>query len=143
MKKQILLISVATLLLSACSTTPTDPNWRPDMTTANFGKYPTNYPEIVQKWGNNNLDNPKSVTYLAISSPRMEYIVTNSEKQEATFGYSVCADISGMKTTNYYKPISKHWFFIRDGKVIEQRNLDYGYNHVIYRDHKVNCDDAS
>jgi len=37
----------------------------------------------------------------------------------------------------------KYWFFIRNGKVIEQRDLEYGYNKVIYRDHKINCDETN
>lgn len=141
MKKQLIIIGFAAIL-AACSSKPTDPNWRPDMTTANFGKYPTNFAEIIQKWGNKNFNDPEIVSYLTMSAPRQEYLVTDSEKQEATFGYSVCVDISGVKTTGYYKPIAKHWFFIRDNKVVEHRNLDYGYSRVLFRDHKINCDDG-
>lgn len=141
--KKIISITSFALFLAACSSTPTDPNWRPDMNNANFGKYPTNYPELIKNWGDDNFDNPKTISYLSISSPREEYIVNDSEKQEATFGYSVCANIGGIKSEGYYKPFKKYWFFIRNGKVLEQRDLDYSYNKVIYRDHKVNCDDPN
>ncbi|RKS87264.1 hypothetical protein DES39_0484 [Orbus hercynius] len=141
--KKMLSLTGLVLVLAACSSITTDPNWRPDMTNANFGKYPTNYPEIIKTWGDDHFDNPKAVSYVSMSSPREEYIVTDSEKQQANFGYSVCANIGGVKSDSYYKPFKKYWFFIRNGKVVEQRDLEYGYNKVIYRDHKINCDDAN
>ena len=140
--KKILTISTLACLLIACSgTKSTDPNWRPDLTHADFGSYPTNYPEIIKKWGKKFFDNPKSINYLSISSPREESLVTDSENQEAIYGYSVCANINGIKNEGYYKPFKKYWFFIRNGKVIEHRDIDFAYNKVIYREHKVNCDD--
>ncbi|WP_392551644.1 hypothetical protein RHO13_02070 [Orbus wheelerorum] len=142
MKKALGIVSLV-WLLAACSSTPTDPNWRPDMTNANFGKYPTNYPELIKKWGDNHFDDAKAVSYVSMSSPREEYLVEDSEKQQAIFGYSVCANIGGVKSEGYYKPFKKYWFFIRNGKVVEQRDLEYGYNKVIYRDHKINCDETN
>lgn len=142
MKRMISVVGF-TLFLAACSSTNTDPNWRPNMTDANFGNYPTNYPELIKNWGSDHFDNPKEINYLSITAPRQEYIVTDSENQKATFGYSVCANIGGVKSESYYKPFKKYWFFIRNGKVIEQRDLDSSYNKVIYKEHKVNCDDPN
>ncbi|WP_392562002.1 hypothetical protein RHO12_00400 [Orbus sturtevantii] len=141
--KKYLSIASLVCLLAACSSTPTDPNWRPDMVGANFGKYPTNYPELIKQWGSNHFDDAKAINYVSMSSPREEYLVEDSEKQQAIFGYSVCVNIGGVKSEGYYKPFKKYWFFIRNGKVIEQRDLEYGYNKVIYRDHKINCDDVN
>lgn len=141
MKKVILIISFAFLLVACSSQKPTDPNWRPDLTTANFGKYPTNYPVIIKKWGEKNFDNHNMISYLSMSNPREEYLVINPDDKDVIYGYSVCAIIGGIKNESYYKPFKKYWFFIRDGKIIDQRDLDAGYNTVIYRDHKINCDD--
>lgn len=141
--KKILIVSSLCLILAACSSTPTDANWRPDMSSANFGKYPTNFAEIIKKWGKDNFDDAKSLTYLSMSSPREEYLMIDSTKKEVVYGYSVCANVSGAKSQGYYQPFQKQWYFIRDGKVIEQRDLQYGYNRVIYRDHTINCDDPA
>lgn len=142
MKKIIFLIG-SILLLNACSSNePTDPNWRPDISQANLGKYPTQYPDIIKTWGNKNFDQATTAHYLTISTPRAEYLVTNSEKQEAVFGYAVCANISGLKSSGSYKPFQKHWFFIRNNEVIEHRDLTYGYNWIIYKDHKISCEDG-
>ncbi|GAA5108675.1 hypothetical protein GCM10023211_11220 [Orbus sasakiae] len=142
MKKVLGIVSLA-FIISACSSTPSDPNWRPDMHNADFGKYPTHYPQLIKAWGDDHFDDSATISYLSMSSPREEYIVKDSEKQQAIFGYSICANIGGVKSEGYYKPFKKYWFFIRNGKVVEQRDLEYSYNKVIYRDHKINCDDAN
>ncbi|XKM14460.1 hypothetical protein RCS94_04605 [Orbaceae bacterium ac157xtp] len=139
MKKMAFICGLCCLVIGCSSTT--DPNWRPDMTTANFGKYPTNYPEIIKNWGGNHFDNAKSINYLSLSTPREEYLVTDSEKQQAIYGYSVCANIAGIKSEGMFKPFKQYWFFIRNGKVIEQRDIEFSYNRVIYKEHKINCDD--
>lgn len=140
MKKIIFTFGIALLAIACSSNKSIDPNWRPELTNANFGQYPINYPTIIKQWSKKHFNDSQTINLVSISNPHEEYLVTNVENQEVVYGYSVCAILSGIEYTDYYKPFSHYWFFIRDNKIIEQRDIDIAYNKVIYRDHKINCE---
>ena len=116
--RQILTIMLFIFMLTGCAVgLQSGGGWQPAMEGAEFGAYPTDYPNIVKHWYVQHLKSPDSAKIVEISSPQQDFIVLDPLKEKAAFGYSVCAHVKARNTDGRYNAIQK--LLIRDGRVVE------------------------
>jgi hypothetical protein len=154
-RKLNILVVILMLALSACASAPKNtyvhdmPLAPLNLKNANFGAYPSEVAYILKAWGEGLLKDPESARYSNISKPRKEYIYEN---RAPVYGYSVCATVNAKNSYGGYVGNKRHWFFIRDGKVLRSKDLEEHFEGPAYLyvpttlisiNHYVNCSDGN
>lgn len=119
-----LLWGMAFAMLAGCLGTAAaqdDPPIVPDIATADFGQYPSDYVSLIKSWAETNLKDPYSAKYVRISIPRREWAVAN---KQPIYGWSVCAMINAKNSYGAYAGVETYWFFIRDGQIVRSQDTD-------------------
>lgn len=124
---------------SAQHTPPAKEEWKPDPIGQDYGRYPTNYEEIVKPWYQTHLKDPDSAKFVSFSKPRKENAVINVDKKEAAYGYSTCVSVNAKNSYGGYTGAQTTWFLIRNDQIVTTRDMRLG---IIYRGHPINCADG-
>jgi len=110
---------------------------------ADYGTYPADYEVVIKAYMETTLKDPESARYSDFSKPRKEHIITNVDAKEATYGYSACVLVNAKNSYGGYTGNHRYWFFLRDGKIIRNNDVDSGYfGKIIYQGRNVNCQDG-
>lgn len=127
--KIISLVSIATILLTGCATTPQeDPvqkeaerAWLRSLQEAQdgFGPHPDNYQEIIKEYMSKSLKDPDSARYSEFRSLANDLKIVDMKRRIAVLGYSTCVDINAKNSYGGYTGAKRHWFLIRDGQVVD------------------------
>ncbi|MBC2677546.1 hypothetical protein [Pseudomonas baltica] len=110
-----------------------------ELASADAGKYPQNYEEIVKNWASDSLKDPQSAVFKGISKPRKEFIYA---QRKPVFGYTVCATINAKNSYGGYTGNKMYWMLIRDGVVLRHGLLGTAGGGLISINHHVNCNDG-
>jgi len=88
-----------------------------------YGEYPKNYQEIIMKWLETKLADPKSAQIEWISPPKPADLP--GPKGQRFHGYLVEFKVSARNRFGAYTGKQKHGALIRDGKVIKGTGFGY------------------
>lgn len=127
--RNFVIVAATMLLLSGCAAVPhEDPAekaaeqaWMRSLyqSTDGFGAYPDDYQQIVEQYMAEQLKDPESARYSKFRDPKKDLKIVDAKKRVATLGYSTCVDINAKNSYGGYTGAKRHWFLIRDGKVVD------------------------
>jgi len=117
--KKIVYLLVMVTLLSGCAymirPTPTQ------IATADYGQYPDDYKEIVNRWINNTFFDPYSVRDLTISTPEKSYIQDPPLLGGATsYGYLITVTCNAKNRMGGYTGKKTSYLLIYNGMIMKQ-----------------------
>jgi hypothetical protein len=108
------LLAVAlSIFLSACATRP-QPT-REEIASADYGKFPDAYKDIIKKYMSKKLKDPESARYEFEQEP----VKSHYGFSPATYGYAVCVDVNSKNSYGGYSGASTAYFFFRNGVVFD------------------------
>ena len=112
-----MLMTILILALTGCATM-FNPS-KDEVARADYGRYPTNYREIVKGWIDTTFFDPQSVNYLVISEPVTcwfrEAVVRGGKIH---WGYRVQVTVNGKNRFGGYVGRRVHYLLIRNSEVI-------------------------
>lgn len=111
------------VIFVSCATAPT----QQELANADYGKYPTNYEDIIRNHMFGLLKDPYSAQYQYAGSPAKgwAYFLMQSD-----FGYGVCVRINAKNSFGGYMGYNRNFFLIRNDRVIQHyyENVAEKYN---------------
>ena len=107
-----LVFSAVLLTFVGCAT----PVTREQITSADYGKFPSTYKESIQGYMSNVLIDPESGRYRFFEKPVKGYAYINGTLSPPEFGYLVFAGINAKNRYGGYTGEKAHIFFFRDDK---------------------------
>jgi len=121
-KKSLILILISILFSISCtrqfSILPPTPEI---LQTADYGKYPENYQEIIKNYMYKVAIDPNSLMYRDWEI--FKDWAWDSANKKYVFGYSVCVYINGKNRFGGYTGWQLYYFFIRDKELYLNANL--------------------
>src|SRR5262249_29237041 len=94
----------------------------PSADTPRYGRYPTNYKEIIMQWLNKQLIDPDSARIEWDAEPKPADVGKGSE---AVSGYLVNFTVNARNRFGTYTGKQKHSVLIRNGEVIKSMGFAY------------------
>lgn len=111
-----LLLALLVFPLADFAQTPPAPN-------AVYGTYPSNYQEIINKWLESSLVDPKSVKIKWLGEPRPGEL--NVGQGRIVSGFLVDFSVNARNMFGAYTGAQKHTALIRDGQVVTATGFVY------------------
>jgi len=112
MKKFMIILFLYVLLLGCATVQPPSPE---QLATADYGKYPDNYEEIIINSMSDLLIDPQSAIYSHWRGPVEGWVTSNGGY---IFGYKVCTDVNAKNRFGGYTGRKTYFFVIRNGEII-------------------------
>lgn len=130
LKKSFLAILV--LVLSGCTTLALTEE---EARNADYGTYPSNYKEIVEKWFYLKLKDPDSAKFEYTAEPQKAYTrdapITGGKP--LTYGYVVYVSVNGKNSDGNYVGWERYRLLIRDGAVYTEITPNHYFSEPWYR----------
>lgn len=89
--------------------------------SANYGKYPDDYKEIVQRYVSRILIDPDSAKFSEWRGPSQGYWY---DYGSTFFGYRICVEVNAKNRMGGYTGRQQYYFLIKDGLIVK---TDGGY----------------
>jgi len=125
MKKLFALLVLFTLVatLSGCAA----PLTQEELASADYGKYPSDYENIIKSYMDIRLKDPDSARYQFLNTPQTGWNRLGGKK----FGYIVCVYINAKNSFGGYVGNRINYFMINNGNVIDALHGDGNYGDAI------------
>ncbi len=111
MIKPFLLICLC--LLFGCAPRPT----AEQLASADYGAYPYNYQQVIDRYLAARLKDPASLQYEHIKGPTSIWVPSIASGK---YGYGVCAYVNAKNSFGGYTGWKIHFFLLRDGAITKQ-----------------------
>jgi hypothetical protein len=133
--KRIATLILASAILAGCASNPT----KEQISSADFGSYPSDYAAIVKSQIGYRLKDPSSAIFnIPNQTPKKRWM---REFDKVSYGYTVCFDVNAKNSYGGYVGSQRHYAFISNGTIVST-SLGVGPDKAMYWEYmKMFCAD--